>query len=87
MVNDRGITVELHQTLAEHFDNKRMDNQLQDIVKEYKEHIQSVSFLGNTLYISSDGYNAFSLMIHMLQHYLRAGFGLKLLCDWVVFLE
>ncbi len=85
LVNDRGITVELHQTLAEHFDNKRIDNQLQDIVKEYKEHIQSVCFLGNTLYISSDGYNAFSLMIHMLQHYLRAGFGLKLLCDWVIF--
>ena len=23
----------------------------------------------------------------MLQHFLRAGFGLKLLCDWVVFWE
>lgn len=85
LVNDRGITVELHQTLAEHFDNKYMDNQLQDIVKEYKEHKASISFLGNTLYIPSDGYNAFSLIVHMLQHYLRAGFGLKLLCDWVVF--
>lgn len=85
LVNDRGITVELHQTLAEHFDNKYTDNQLQDIVKEYKEHIERVSFLGNTLYIPSDGYNAFSLIVHMLQHYLRAGFGLKLLCDWVVF--
>lgn len=85
LVNDRGITVELHQTLAEHFDNKRMDNQLQNIVKSYKEHIERVSFLGNTLYIPSDGYNAFSLIVHMLQHYLRAGFGLKLLCDWVVF--
>ncbi len=85
LVNDRGITVELHQTLAEHFDNKHMDNQLQNIVKSYKEHIERVSFLGNTLYIPSDGYNAFSLIVHMLQHYLRAGFGLKLLCDWVVF--
>lgn len=85
LVNDRGITVELHQTLAEHFDNRRMDNQLQDIVKEYQEHKESISFLGNTLYIPSDGYNAFSLIVHMLQHYLRAGFGLKLLCDWVVF--
>ncbi len=26
-------------------------------------------------------------MLHMLQHFLRAGFGLKLLCDWVVFWE
>lgn len=85
LVNEGGITVELHQTLAEHFDNKHMDNQLQDIVKEYKEHTKKVSFLGNTFFIPSDGYNAFSLIVHMLQHYLRAGFGLKLLCDWVVF--
>ncbi len=85
LVNDKGITIELHQTLAEHFDNKHTDNELQNIVKEYKEHIERVSFLGNTLYIPSDGYNAFSLVVHMLQHYLRAGFGLKLLCDWVVF--
>lgn len=85
LVNDRGISVELHQTLAEYFDNKRTDNQLNDIVKEYHKHIIKTAFLGNTFYIPSDGYNAFSLIVHMLQHYLRAGFGLKLLCDWVVF--
>jgi len=32
-------------------------------------------------------YHAFYLLLHMLQHFLRAGFGLKLLCDWVVFWE
>ena len=32
-------------------------------------------------------YDAFYLLLHMLQHFLRAGFGLKLLCDWVVFWE
>jgi hypothetical protein len=30
-------------------------------------------------------YQAFSLLLHMLHHYLHAGFGLRLLCDWVVF--
>ena len=24
-------------------------------------------------------------MLHMLQHFLRAGFGIRLICDWVVF--
>ena len=31
-----------------------------------------------------DAYHAYELLLHMLQHFLRAGFGVKLLCDWVV---
>jgi len=85
LVNARGITVELHKTLAEHFDNQHTDIVLNNIVKQYRNHIKRTEFLGNTLMIPSDAYNAFSLTVHMLQHYLRAGFGLKLLCDWVVF--
>ncbi len=30
---------------------------------------------------------AMSLCLHMLQHFMSAGFGLRLLCDWVVFLK
>lgn len=30
---------------------------------------------------------AMSLCLHMLQHFMSAGFGLRLLCDWVVFLR
>ena len=30
---------------------------------------------------------AFSLVLHMTQHFLFAGFGLRLLCDWTVFLR
>ena len=29
-------------------------------------------------------YMAYELLLHMLQHYLRSGFGIRLLCDWVV---
>lgn len=31
--------------------------------------------------------DAVYLLLHMLQHILNAGFGIKLLCDWVLFLE
>ena len=41
--------------------------------------------MGTSLCIAEDGYQAFYLLLHMLQHFLRGGFGLKLLCDWVVF--
>lgn len=30
---------------------------------------------------------ALYLLLHMLQHLLNAGFGVKLLCDWVVYIE
>ena len=41
--------------------------------------------MGVTFNLTTDAYQAFYLLLHMLQHFLRAGFGLKLLCDWVVF--
>lgn len=31
--------------------------------------------------------NAVYLLLHMLQHFISSGFGLKLLCDWTLFLE
>jgi hypothetical protein len=43
--------------------------------------------MGVTFELAADAYQAFYLLLHMLQHFLRAGFGLKLLCDWVVFWE
>lgn len=31
--------------------------------------------------------NAFYLLLHMLQHFLNGGMGIRLLCDWVVFFQ
>lgn len=31
--------------------------------------------------------NAFQLLLHMFQHFIREGFGLRMLCDWCVFLR
>ena len=41
--------------------------------------------MGIRLPVLSKAYFAYELLLHMLQHFLRSGFGLKLLCDWVVF--
>ena len=41
--------------------------------------------LGVELITLGDAFHAYELLLHMLQHYLRSGFGIRLLCDWVCF--
>lgn len=81
------ISIELHMSLAEPFDNEKTNQFLAECQEEYFEHRRTVDSMGVTFELASDGYHAFYLLLHMLQHYVRAGFGIKLLCDWVVFWE
>lgn len=80
-----GIDLELHTMLAEPFQDIRMNRCMERLVsdcfaqKEYRE------CLGVRLPLLAEPVQALQLLLHMLQHFLRAGFGLKLLCDWVVF--
>lgn len=80
-----GIEIELHTLLAEPFDNRKINKYLEKIVLQCAGQVQQKEIMGIFLPILKDGYHAFELLLHMLQHFLRAGFGLKLLCDWVVF--
>lgn len=80
-----GIEIELHTLLAEPFDNRKANRYLAKLVPRCAKQVQQKEIMGISLPILKDGYHAFELLLHMLQHFLRAGFGLKLLCDWVVF--
>lgn len=80
-----GILVELHVLLAEPFDNERINECMQRIAERFEEQIVRRTCMGVEFPLLSDAYQAFQLLLHMLQHFLRAGFGLKLLCDWTVF--
>lgn len=82
-----GIEVELHVTLAEAFDSEKTNAYLQQCQASFFEHRKLQDVMGVTFNLATDAYQAFYLLLHMLQHFLRAGFGLKLLCDWVVFWE
>lgn len=84
-VMESGIEVELHTMLAEPFDNNRINEYLQRNHRACAEHIVNVNTMGLKIPILSPEYHAYELLLHMLQHFLRSGFGLKLLCDWVVF--
>lgn len=83
--NEEGICVEIHRILAEPFESGKINRYLDTLLVEYGEHVQRNDSWGVTLYQPTDAYHAFYLIVHMLQHFLRAGFGLKFLCDWTVF--
>lgn len=79
------IVVEVHTMLAEPFDNKEintfMDQQMKGIGKHFvRDEVFGISFVK-----LDDAYHAYELLLHMVQHFLNSGFGIKLLCDWVRF--
>ncbi len=82
--SEDGIEVELHTMLAEPFDNSRINNYLEQKLEDCKKNVIRADVMGVELPILADGYHAYELLLHMLQHFLRSGFGVKLLCDWVV---
>lgn len=91
MAKEGSPDIELHTMLAEPFDDtgvnellaKRLSCLFEDYEKE-KNCFQTKDILGFSFEMLSDAYMAYELLLHMLQHYLRSGFGIRLLCDWVV---
>lgn len=80
-----GIHVEVHTLFTEPFDNKAANKSLEYYSAEALNHVNHEEIEGVVFPLLQDDYQALSLILHMLHHYLRAGFGLKLLTDWVVF--
>lgn len=83
--NKENISVELHGLLAEPFESQVVNDYLRQLLPEYEKNCQINRYWGFELLEPTKAYHAFYLILHMLQHFLRAGFGLKNLCDWVVF--
>ena len=82
---EAGIELELHTMLAEPFDNAKINKYLDSCMLRISYHVEHRNVMGYEYPVLSDGYQAYQLILHMLQHFLRAGFGLKLLCDWYFF--
>lgn len=84
-VSPDGIGVELHTMLAEPFDDDEVNSYLDSLIPYCFEKREEREAMGIPFPTLNPPFQAFYLLLHMLQHFLRAGFGLKLLCDWVVF--
>ncbi len=82
---DEGIDIEIHTMLVEPFDNGAINGYLELLSKRIQHEIIEYEVMGLTFPVLTGGIQAYQLLLHMLQHFLRSGFGLKLLCDWVVF--
>ena len=79
-----GIETEVHTMLAEPFDNEQINLYLKRKLPECLAHLKQREVMGVKLPMLDYGYHAYELLLHMLQHFLRSGFGLRFLCDWVV---
>ena len=77
--------LELHTLAVEPFPEEWINDYINSIYRFSPEQIHRVFVLGFELPVLSDSLLAFHLLLHMLMDFLRSGFGLKLLCDWVVF--
>lgn len=80
-----GIDVELHTMLAEPFSDEDINQGMRRVLPLCFTQREVRECMGISLPLPSEPHQALQLLLHMLQHFLRAGFGLKLLCDWVVF--
>lgn len=79
-----GIIIEIHTDLIEQTGKKQLDSYVKKCQKEFLSHRVQKDVMGIPLYSVEDAYFAYFLLLHMAEDFLRAGFGLKLLCDWVV---
>ena len=86
-MSPEGIRLELHSALVEPFDSTEVNTFSEKCQKDFFENRVTENVMGVDFFLASPSYQAFYLLLHMLQHFLRSGFGLKLLCDWVVFWE
>lgn len=82
--SQEGISIEVHTMLAEPFAYKRINQAMERHKRDCWKHIQKQEVMGVELPILDKPFHAYELLLHMLQHFVYAGFGLKLLCDWVV---
>jgi len=83
--SEDGIDLEIHTMLAEPFRDSGINRAMDRLLPDYFKKREYRDCMGVSLPVPAEPYQALQLLLHMLQHFLRAGFGLKLLCDWVVF--
>lgn len=79
------IEVEIHTLFTDPFDGKSINQCIKDVIAHCTDSIVLEDVMGVRLPRLGDAHEAYALLLHMLHHFIRAGFGLKLLCDWVVF--
>lgn len=79
------IEVEVHFFPVSLYSDSSMNLKLEELYCNKDYHFEKKTFWGRDYYALPDYLNAVYLLLHMAQHMLTAGFGVRLLCDWVFF--
>ena len=87
LVSEKKEVVELHTAWADDFMEKRLNKRLKKLQKESFNHLTPIDCDGTTIYAYETAWQGLYLLVHMLQHFVGSGFGLRNLCDWVVLWE
>ena len=74
-MSPEGIRLELHSALVEPFDSTEVNTFLEKCQKDFFENRVTENVMGVDFFLASPSYQAFYLLLHMLQHFLRSGFG------------
>ena len=87
LISGKKEVVELHTAWTECFKEKRLNQYLEKLQKQSSQHCHLVDCQGFQVYAYDTAWQGFYLLLHMLQHFVGSGFGLRNLCDWVVLWE
>lgn len=77
--------LELHTKLIKPTEDKKINKYVAKRYQLTADQLLDETVLGISFPVFADDRMAFHLLLHMLMDFLTFGFGLKLLCDWVVF--
>lgn len=86
-VNGRSCLLELHWRPCEKLADSGAERAVRKIFGEleYEPEIYTVSGMKVPVLPATE--NALQLLLHMFQHFVHEGFGLRMLCDWRIFWE
>lgn len=79
-----GIEIEIHYEMTRKLQDRRFNEAVVKSMKNAAKYRIRREIMGVALPVFNHPYQAYELLLHMMQHFLFAGFGLRLLCDWVV---
>lgn len=79
--------LELHSKVIGSQDDKNLNKKAVELFSGLKRISGHLSEAGLNYFVFPETENILYLLLHMLQHFLNSGFGVKLLCDWTVFIE
>lgn len=83
----RQYLLELHSKVISSQENKQVNQKIMELYTSLKGIPVTFDEADLSYYVFPHTENTLYLLLHMLQHFLNSGFGVKLLSDWTTYIE